>query len=218
MIAMYDAKREANEFVGDERDDAVAKACRFFGVEEGDLRIVEPEAGEIFGLGARSVIVATPTDVPPPSRDTSARGEGEEPRERGGRSRSRDRDRGRDRDRDRGRERGRERSQEREEEPERERRPERSLAESKATVRGEVGTVGEFVVGVVERMALGPFEISEAVVENFVVFVLGGDAAAELGAGDGRGVDALQLLANQAAMALYTAELHDSDRRSPVAD
>ena len=67
-------------------------------------------------------------------------------------------------------------------------------------MKGELGAVGEFVVGVVERMALGPFEISESEEESFVVYELRGDAAEELGAGDGRGVDALQLVANQAAM------------------
>jgi len=209
---MYDAKRESNEFVGDDRDDAVAKACRFFGVEADDLRIVEPEAGEIFGLGARSVVVATPSDVQPGGGGAPSRSDGDEPRERerGGRSRGRDREGGRERGRDReggrergqdregGRERGRDRD--RESEPEQAPRKTRSLAESKATVQGEIGAVGEFVVGVVERMALGPFEISEAEEENFVVFELKGDAATELGGGDGRGADALQLLANQAAM------------------
>ncbi|MBW2274031.1 MAG: hypothetical protein JRG96_12220 [Deltaproteobacteria bacterium] len=67
-------------------------------------------------------------------------------------------------------------------------------------MRGEIGEVGEFISGVVERMALGAFEISEAEEENFIVFELRGEAAAELGGADGRGVDALQLLANQAAM------------------
>ncbi len=49
-------------------------------------------------------------------------------------------------------------------------------------------------------MGLGTFEIEETTDGDFLVFRLEGDAAAELGAGDGRGVDALQLLANQASM------------------
>ena len=50
---MYDSKNEAVEFVADTREEAVTKACRFFVADEPDLTIVEPEPGEIFGLGAR---------------------------------------------------------------------------------------------------------------------------------------------------------------------
>ena len=36
---MYDASREAKEFVAERREDAVAKACQFFGLEEDGLSI-----------------------------------------------------------------------------------------------------------------------------------------------------------------------------------
>jgi spoIIIJ-associated protein len=49
-------------------------------------------------------------------------------------------------------------------------------------------------------MRLGPFEISESGEEGLVVLSIRGAAARALGTGDGRPVDALQLLANQAAM------------------
>jgi spoIIIJ-associated protein len=49
-------------------------------------------------------------------------------------------------------------------------------------------------------MGLGPFEISENSEGEYVVYELRGRAAEELGSGDGRGVDALQLLANQYAV------------------
>ena len=57
---MYDAKSEAREFVGEHREEAVAKACEFFGVEEEALVIGEFAAGAVLGLGSRFVIVGQP--------------------------------------------------------------------------------------------------------------------------------------------------------------
>ena len=74
------------------------------------------------------------------------------------------------------------------------------IGESNGTAVGELGEVGRFVLGAVERMGLGSFEITEAADGEYVIYQLRGQAAVVLGAGDGRGVDALQLLANQAAM------------------
>ena len=59
--------------------------------------------------------------------------------------------------------------------------------------------VGKYVLGVVERMALGDFELSETEEDEFIVIQLEGAAADQLGAQD-RAVGAIQLLANQAAM------------------
>ena len=67
------------------------------------------------------------------------------------------------------------------------------------TARGELSEFGDFVKAVVEKMDVGPFEISESEEAEVVVYELGGLAARHLGAGDGRGADALQLLMNQAA-------------------
>jgi len=71
--------------------------------------------------------------------------------------------------------------------------------ESKGTVQGEIGELGQFLVGVVERMKLGSFEISEAQEDDFLVYQLRGEAATALARGDGKGADAIQLLVNQAA-------------------
>ena len=60
---MYDRKGEANEFVGESRDDAVANAARFFGVETSDLKVAEGDEGSISGLGGRTAIVAFPSSV-----------------------------------------------------------------------------------------------------------------------------------------------------------
>jgi spoIIIJ-associated protein len=49
-------------------------------------------------------------------------------------------------------------------------------------------------------MGLGPFEISLSDEGDQAIYQLSGPAAERLGSGDGRAVDGLQLLANQAAM------------------
>ena len=50
---MYDAKMEANEFVGESREEAVAKACGFYGLDEDGLKIAEAEeALRYAGTGA----------------------------------------------------------------------------------------------------------------------------------------------------------------------
>lgn len=75
-----------------------------------------------------------------------------------------------------------------------------SVADSRGTAQGKLGPVGEFLLGAVERMKLGSFEISEASEGDFLIFQLRGDAAVALQRGDGRATDALQLVANQVSM------------------
>ena len=53
------------------------------------------------------------------------------------------------------------------------------------------------MLGVMERMDLGPFEIEESQENELIVVGLKGGAAKALASGEGRTVDALQLLANQ---------------------
>lgn len=223
---MYDPKSEAHEFVGVDRAEAVAAAARFFGVEEGELKIAQPAPEDVSGLGARVVIVAAlPGSRPRPQRDDrdgdrdrgdrerrprrdrddgEGRGRGGRDRDRGGRGRGRDRERGRDRDRgdrdrgrgDRDRERGdRDRGRER---GEASAAPALEIDEpSEATVEGEISDLGEFVQGVVERMKLGSFTISEAEEDELVVIRLTGNAAMRLSTAETRVGDAIQLLANQ---------------------
>ena len=50
-----------------------------------------------------------------------------------------------------------------------------------------------------ERLGLGNFEIAESLDGSLVALELSGPAAEALSSGDGRPVDALQLLANQVA-------------------
>jgi len=216
---VYDARNEAHEFVGTDRAEAVAKATRFFDVGEEELAISDLSGAGVYGLGGRTLIVALPRGARRPARGSGegpreARGGREErgPRDRGDRDRGRgrggrggDRDRGpresfrdRDRDRDRG-DRDRDAPRERElmREPERLTEPQ---GPSEGTRIGELTAVGDFVCGLVERMDVGPFEIEESSEDELCVVQLRGPGAVELTHGDGRAVDAVQLLANQAAL------------------
>ena len=209
---MYDQRQEPNEFVADNVDEATSQAAEFFGVEAGELKVVVAAEGEIFGAGGRTVIVAVPKEVaargPRPSSGDD--------RERGGdRDRGRGRGRGRDRD-DRGdrgdrggrgrgrRERGDrgDRSNRAESAPREkmEQEPLSAVADSKGTPKGDIGPIGDFLLGAVERMKLGSFEISESSEGDFLIYQLSGPAADALQSGDGRATDALQLVANQVSM------------------
>ena len=196
---MYDAKAEANEFVADDRAEAVSKACRFYGIEESELKIIVPEGGEIFGAGARAVLVAIPKNAKPitPHSDSGDRGGRGRDSERGRGSRGRGGDRGDRGGRDRGRDSSR--GQDREVVSAEREKPQ---GESRGVVEGQVGEVGKFILGIVERMGLGEFRIAESSEDDFCVYELRGEAALALGTGDGRAVDALQLLGNQFAMRL----------------
>ncbi|RIL07607.1 MAG: hypothetical protein DCC71_02450 [Proteobacteria bacterium] len=221
---MYDPSSEAREFVGNDRAEALGKAVAFYGVGEDQLAIAVPETGTIAGLGSRVVVVAYPRSAGPPRRGEGgaapegrrgreSRGDGERrgrgPREGGRESRER-RGGDRDRDRDGGRERGRGRDRDRERGGDRDRgrAPERVAAEAPSEAGPSVGTatsalgeVGEFVKGLIERMEIGPFEIAESGEnDELVILQIRGAAAERIAGGEGRTVDALQLLANQASM------------------
>src|SRR5262245_12200995 len=169
---MYDSKSEPREFLGDDAADATAKAASYFGLEASAL--VVREAKNVSGLGGRVIVVAHPAGAARPSFSGGGdRDRGREPRareERGGRDRG-GRDGGRERggrdrggrggrerggrDRDRGDRGGREfgsRERERDEAPEPAPEPE---GPSIGTARGELGAVGDYVKGLIERMELG---------------------------------------------------------------
>ena len=212
---MYDAKTEAREFVGDEREEVIEKACQFFGVEADELSISGFEAGQVYGLAARTVIVAVPKN----RRSSAQQPQGDAPRRdeggRGGSGRGRERSRGRDRDGDRdgNRSGGRQSAGRRQDRPGprrpegRDRTPEPEVEEvelsdepSVGTAVGEIGEIGEFALGVMERMNLGPFEITESDDDGLIVLQVNGPAARVLAAGEGRSIDAIQLLANQVSV------------------
>ncbi|HZO08267.1 MAG TPA: R3H domain-containing nucleic acid-binding protein [Myxococcota bacterium] len=223
---MYDASTEPREFVGLDRAEAVGKACGYFRLREDELSIHEFDPKEIYGLASRTVVVAAPAgrQARESSHGGAAREEGRGRRGRdGGGERDRDRGRGDGRSGGRGdrggrggdRERGGQRSEGRGGRPseareareprDEDRRPARPAVSSEpsvGTAQGALGEIGSFVLGAVERMGLGPFEISETAEEGVIVIALQGPGARALGSGDGRPVDALQMLANQAAMRL----------------
>jgi spoIIIJ-associated protein len=194
---VYDATNEPHEFVAERREQAIEQACEFFGVARDELRISEP--GGVYGLANRVAIVAVlhSRRAPPPDRG-GPRG----PRERGGsrgeRRPGRDRGSGRGR-RGEGRGEGRSRRERGGDEVDTSPVPE-ATEPSVGTMMGSLGDVGRFVCGVVERMALGPFEIGESDEDGMLVIQLRGGAARSLSGSDGRAGDALQLLANQAAV------------------
>ena len=64
---MYDAKTEAREFIGAEREEAIEKACRFFGIDANELSISGFEAERVYGLATRTVIVAAPKNRKSPA-------------------------------------------------------------------------------------------------------------------------------------------------------
>jgi len=235
-----DAKNDVCEFVGDGRDEAIGKACQHFGVDdESALEISGFEAGAVYGLATRTVIVAVPKGRARPERSRSdsgrrdsggrdeegrgdsGRGSGRDSSRRGGRDR--DRNRG-DRDRGRGRESSASSREEREpsRSPREEREPSASSREEReprgnrerapraesseeapaagpsvGSVSGELGEIGQFLLGTIERMGLGAFEISESKEGEMIVLQVKGSAAQVLSSGQGRTVDALQLLVNQ---------------------
>jgi spoIIIJ-associated protein len=200
-LIVYDAKQEPHEFVAENREAALEKARAFFGLAIDQLLVQEFVAGEVYGLGGRTVVVAVPRDRKPPQRsERDSGGRGREGREgRGGR----DRDRGREgrggRDRDRGgRDRGEYEARDRDRGPQRElAAPVLSEEPSVATVSGALGEIGEFVKGAIERLEVGPFSIRESNDGANTVIEIKGTAAAVLAGGEARALDALQLLANQ---------------------
>lgn len=224
---MYDSSSEAREFVGHDRAEALAKATAWFGVSEDQLAIAQPAEGVIAGLGMRSVLVAYPRSAGPPRGGdgggapeprrgrSEGRGRDDDRRGGGGARGPRDRDGGRgrggrgegrgDRDGGRGRDRG-----DRGDRGDRDREPQAAVAaiEPAAPSGPSVGTattplteVGEFVKGLIERMEIGCFEIAESSEsDELAILQVRGVAAERLAGGEGRSVDAMQLLANQASL------------------
>jgi spoIIIJ-associated protein len=228
-----DIKNEAHEFVGSGRDEAVRKACQYFGVEDESALVISGfQPGTVSGLAGRALVVAVPKGRAgaAPQR---ARGEsGHRDEEERGNSGRGGRDPNRRRDRDRG-ERARESAPRARDEGEPSARPRRErdprgdrgrrqapetegAAEdtrpSTGTAIGDLGEIGQFLSGTIERMNLGSFQISETTEGEIIVVQVKGAAAAKISAGQGRTVDALQLLANQVSARV------SSDRQRVVID
>ena len=232
----YDATAEPNEFFADTRAEAIEKAVRFFGSEEAELNV--QELSDVFGLGARVAVVAVPKSAPkrPPGgdRDRERGREGERggrgDRERGGRERGGRERGGRERG---GRERGGREPAGREPGGRERERGERNESRgpqdqaavvdveepsetpapivSKGQAEGDLSPIGEYMLGIIEAMGLGDFELSESEEDDLIVIQVKGPAIDQLSSDD-RAVGALQLLANQAV------RLGDEDPKRVVLD
>jgi len=180
---VYDPKTEPREFLGLSKGEAVAKACRFFACDESELELAELDSKRVFGLATRVGIVA---------RTVGAR--------RAPREREREREHRR-----------------REPEPEISVEPTRdSFARSRESLlqqqadpeiekfeggpSSELSPVGEFVRGVVARMGLGDFRISEEADEGVLVISLQGPAVRQIVDFDRRAIEGIKILAGQAAL------------------
>lgn len=191
---MYDPKAEPREFYGDDLPSARAAATSHFGCAEEELTIREVQ--RVHGIGARVVVVAQRTDAI--GRAPARRETGRSPRP--GRRRSRPGPRGPvSEEGDRGGAADRTREPVRQADPV---VPEEPAEPSTGTVEGEIGEVGAYLLGVVERMELGPFQISVQDQGKFQVYKVSGAAARSLTTGGTRAPEALQILANQVASTL----------------
>lgn len=200
---MYDTRNELREFVGADRAEALSRACGFFGASEDELEIAVPVASEVMGLASRTLIVAGLKE-----RQRSGPRAGGGGRSAEGAPRRGDRpDRGDRRDRPGRPERGarHERPHETVEAgrgaPPREPRVDAPATgtPSVGTAQGALTELGAFVLGIVERIDAGSFEISENIDQDLVVIGMKGEAVETLAGGDGRTLDAVQLLVNQVA-------------------
>jgi len=213
---MYDVRSDIKEFVAETPEAGRAKAVSFFGIDESEITFRELAIAEVAGAGGRVVIVAQPTEMVGQAAGSGGGGGRAPARERPSRDRGGDRDRGGGRERS-GRGRGDREARPARGDRNREPRPARGDRErgprgdrdreprpapdepSVGTTKGDSGPVGDFIVGVIERMDLGPFEVTGSEEGRFMVYQLAGTAAEELTAADGRATEAIQLLANQAA-------------------
>jgi spoIIIJ-associated protein len=199
---MYDASNEAHEFIGEDRAEAVRKAIAFFGIEEDGLTVRALDGATVYGLAGRTVVVAAPKNRAPVRRSSEGGSSGERGRREGRREGRRDDGRRGER-RDDGR-RGDGRREMRESAAPELEPAARALEITRSgpsigQVQGTLTEVGEFVRGTIERMDLGSFEIRESEDEEVRAFEIAGEAARALAGGDGRTVDALALIVNQAA-------------------
>jgi spoIIIJ-associated protein len=213
---MYERMTEMQEFLADSREAAIERAAEFFRADVGELTIREFEPSSVYGLAGRVLIVAGLKSAVGAPRPASARGSGsaDAPRARGGREERGERGRRGERGGrgGRGERRGRDResagrgarSEFRAERPVREEAnaPEDAPGPSVGEVVGELGEIGRFVHGLLERMGVGNFAISESNQDNLQIIEVRGPVGDGITRRDGRAMEAVQLLAQQVALRL----------------
>ncbi len=189
---------EWKEFAADSRESAVAQAIQHYGVSEGELRVSQvPEDLDISGLGGRVLVLAgLANQQPRQSRDEDHGG-------REGRDRGRDRDRGERRDRSRSDRKPREERPVAAKAPVPEPEPEEDLGPQQ-----EVGAVGDFVRGILEKMSLGPqSRVEETRDGEEIKILIRGASIAQMVKNDQRTLLALSHLAHRAGQKLEEEEV-----------
>ncbi len=73
---------------------------------------------------------------------------------------------------------------------------------SVGTLQGDLGEIGRFVHGLLERMNVGDFTISESTQDDLLILEVRGPVGDGINRRDGRATEAVQLLAQQVAMRL----------------
>ncbi|MBM4335515.1 MAG: hypothetical protein FJ108_06325 [Deltaproteobacteria bacterium] len=202
---------DAREFVAETRDEALAKAASFFRVAPDQIDFwVVPATVTVSGLGSNVLVIAAPLSARPVAREQ--RRSEERPQQRSERPERRD-------------ERRDERTA-RSERPERPRREERPRSERPAPPppapraapepeeteedleEGDLGPVGEFVAGILERMKLRGIGLTETETEEGdIIITLDGKAITALNDREPRFAAAISHLAHRAAEVLVDEEV-----------
>lgn len=206
---------DAREFVAESRDEALAKAAGFFRVSAEELEVwVVPDTVTVSGLGANVLLIAAPRSARPAARED--RRPEQRPQQR--QERRDERPARPERAERPARSERPERSEPREARP----RPERSAPPARAPRAapepvddstedledGELGPVGEFIAGILERMKLRGVAVTETETEEGdIIITLDGKAITALNDREPRFAAAISHLAHRAAEMLIDDEV-----------
>jgi len=220
---------DAREFVADTREEALSKAENFFRTSADQLdEWVVPDTVQVSGLGSRLLLIAAPKSAKPAAREDRRPERRDERREerRPERTERAERPPRREAAPERAREERPREERPREERPREDRprerperaerseprpRPERAPAATRAAPEpvddaiedvedGELGPVGEFIAGILERMKLREVAITESETDDGdIIISLAGKSLTVLADRDPRLGAALSHLAHRAA-------------------
>lgn len=216
---------DAREFVAETQDEALAKAASFFRVAPDQIEYwVVPATVTVSGLGSNVLVIAAPRSARPAAREQ--RRSDERPQQRAERPERRDERPPQRSERSERRDDRRDERPARAERPERPRREDRPRGERPAPPppaarpapepedieeeleEGDLGPVGEFVAGILERMKLRGIGLTETETEEGdIIITLDGKAITALNDREPRFAAALSHLAHRAAEVLVDEEV-----------
>lgn len=211
---------EAREFVAETREDGIARAASFFRVTPDELDVwVVPNTVTVSGLGSNVLVIAALRSTRPAAREERRPDRKPEPRPERREDRPARPERTERPERAERPERPEQRTERSEPAPRREPRPqpERAAAPRVAPAPvedsaedledGELGPVGEFVAGILERMKLTGVAVTETETEEGdIIITLDGKAITSLNDREPRFAAALSHLAHRAAEMLVDEE------------